>query len=554
VGIVLATASWARATTEINVPPDPAPSSIEGPVILNLFDTGVLPPNFTASNGAALNVFGGMVGDEMLARDAIVKVFSGELGNNISIESGTFEMTGGRVAGIGFSGNVSTVLGAAIGHVHAFGAHELNITGEANIPVLFMHSSIANVSGGTVGNVDMVFASSLNITGGTLEGINAEEASSVIIEGGVVSGSIRSDLGASILMTGGEITGQVSLDFESRIDVSGGTIRGGIKVFDGSAHVRGGRVGDNTAVVSFGKVDIFGGIVGNHFRAGQFDIFSGGGQVNLSGGAVGDDFDVLQTARITISGFDFQINGVPVAGLDAVGSSMPLDVPAGSLVSGVLADGTPFAFHSTDGDHFEPGSLTLSRSEVAAPGPAMIHLPVDDAPLGIRAGQLLVVDMDGALPAHFNAGAGAKLSVVGGAAGENLEAVGAKVAVSGGSVGQQFDAFDGSLVVFAGGSIGDAFHAFAGSSVQLFGSEFMIDGLSVPGLQNPGDSVVVDLRDGAQLTGRLLDGSMIDFDLNSVFNVDADYFDPAATVQLALAPPLDCRATPTGTGAWTCTI
>ena len=83
-------------------------------------------------------------------------------------------------------------------------------------------------------------------------------------------------------------------------------------------------------------------------------------------------------------------------------SGPPPQLPANKLLTGTLADGTPFAFTSSEGDHLS--SVKLLRSNDLATGPPTIIVSTAAAPLGVRAGQTLTLQSGGTLPDNFNAG------------------------------------------------------------------------------------------------------------------------------------------------------
>jgi hypothetical protein len=48
---------------------------------------------------------------------------------------------------------------------------------------------------------------------------------------------------------------------------------------------------------------------------------------------------------VRILGNEFQLDGMPIDGLDIIGNALPINIPAGAVFSGVLANGQPFAFY-----------------------------------------------------------------------------------------------------------------------------------------------------------------------------------------------------------------
>ncbi len=232
--------------------------------------------------------------------------------------------------------------------------------------------------------------------------------------------------------------------------------------------------------------------------------------------AAGEIADGLRTAQtVTISGSGFRLDASLRAGLESVGDSLALDIPDGALLTGVLADGTPFAFSPVDSDSFAPETLTLKSSESPPVGPPLITASTDPVPFGIRQGQVLVVDNGGVVEHTFNAGPASKVTVEeGGVVGDNFEAVDAEVTVS-------------------GGSAAGPFHFQSGSEVNLIGTEFLIDGEKVANFViNEPVTVSEIIDEDATLSGYFSDGAPFSFKLNG--------FSEDAILKLTLVPEPSC--------------
>jgi len=308
------------------------------------------------------------------------------------------------------------------------------------------------------------------------------------------------------------------------------------------------------------EANISGGSVGLRFEVDN------GSTANISGGSFGDSFGTEIGSAVNIIGGEFRLDSVPIEGLETVGNTLPFDIPAGSVLSGTLADGTPFAFSDLDPDFISDGTITLKAAALPPVGPGVIVVPSDPVPQGVRTAQVLVVDDGGVVDDSFNAGWGSTVVVAGGQVGNNFEAVGAQVTVSSGSlgwaadafegskvdisggsvgigfaahngsevnitggfVGTSFDARSGSEVNISGGSIGDYFSARSGSEVNLFGTQFVLDGLDITASLTTGTPFTITDRD-VDLSGHLADGSQFSIDLNSI---DHEYapsiFEPLA--------------------------
>ncbi|CAN0365819.1 unnamed protein product, partial [Ectocarpus sp. 4 AP-2014] len=174
---------------------------------------------------------------------------------------------------------------------------------------------------------------------------------------------------------------------------------------------------------------------------------------------------------LTLVGDDFRIDGQPIAGLGAPGATLAYDPPTHGVLTGVLLDGTPFAFGSQDSDSFALGSLTLEAANVAAPNPGSIDAAVEPVPLGVRDGQVLNVPEGATVAYAFMAGRGSRVEVTGGRVESYLEAVGAEVSVSSGEVGDYWDALDGSVIDVTGGELGFGGLVDNGSRVNLIGGD-----------------------------------------------------------------------------------
>jgi len=529
----------------IQLPGDIAPLGIRAGQTLRVANGSTLPANFNAGFGSVVEITGGNVGDNLEA-----------VGTSLTISGGTI----GRYLGI-FTESTMQISGGEIGS-------DMVAAGNSNM----------DISGGTIGSFfRLLDGSTANISGGQIAGdFQIESDSTVNISGGSVGTSMRALSGSTVNVSGGAIGFGFGVAGESTANISGGTIGDRFRVVSGSvANISAGTIGDDLEV--FSTVNISGGSIGSNLKAlgGSVVNLSGGSiheafqaisgsTVNVSGGdlgsgvdadggsildftggTVGDHFNAKTGAIITLGGSGFALDGVPIGGLEDVGNSVSIDIPDGGLLTGTLADGTPLAFSSLDDDHFAAATLTLVRSADPPPGPALIQLPGDTAPWGIRSGQTLTVNDSGFVGRNFNAGAGSMVQVLGGSVGDNLEVVGAEVTIAAGNVGNDFDAFHGSTIQLSGGAIGDRMDAFAGSTVSISGGQigddfdahgestvdisgggmggeltaragssltlrgqgFQLNGQPISGLDQVNDSVLIDLPADGVLTGTLADGT-----------------------------------------------
>jgi len=153
----------------------------------------------------------------------------------------------------------------------------------------------------------------------------------------------------------------------------------------------------------------------------------------------------------------------------------------------------------------------------------------------------------GSIDSGFNANSGSEVNIRGGTVGFGFNAnSGSEVNICGGILGR-FQVFDGSTVNITGGTIGrfnvgGDFDVIAGQ-VNLFGSEFFINGLELDSLQL-GQAVTITQRD-VVLSGTFSDGELFSFPLNSVPPLSSRFFfSPDATLTVTLTVPFvlgDCN-------------
>ena len=377
-----------------------------------------------------------------------------------------------------------------------------------------------------------------------------------VFDGGMVgdnfvagtAGSANTNIEVNVL--GGSVGTGFDAHPGSEVTISGGSM-GNFDAFGSVVTISGGSVGENFHARDESVVTISGGSVGEHFRVQYNSVvtISGGSidknfhvrddsEATISGGSIGDSMQVIADSLMTIMGGSFQLDGVGIETVALPGQSEIVDIPFGVLFTGVLADGTPFAFHSRESDFFDSEVLRLSAVELPPVGPALITGSTGVIPMGIREGQTLVLDAGSVAPDHFNAGAGSTVEIQeGSVVGENFEAVGATVTITGGSVGDAFDAFAGSKVTISGGSVGNDFTAGQNSEVTISGgsignrfdagqnSEVTISGGSIGNRFDAGQNSEVTISGGSI-------GNRFDAGRNSVVTISGgtvgDAFDAHA--------------------------
>jgi hypothetical protein len=321
-------------------------------------------------------------------------------------------------------------------------------------------------------------------------------------DGAVTPANLRAAWGSTIRINGGEIGPRLRAA-GAVIDLNDGRLGELAVLTIGSVlNVTGGTVDSNLNAGSGATVNLSGGVVEEQFHA------LAGSTVNLTGGVVRPSFHVLEGSHVAISGSGFRINGLPVSGLTTPGATRLINVPTGAVLSGTYANGRPFAFANGTSDFLAPGTIALKAAPTPIPGPTIVRVPTDAAPMGLRTGQLLYLSDGGNLGDDFNADWGSVVNIDGGRVGTHFEAVGALVNVTGGALGHYFSALYGSMVNVAGGTFegyvdienGAALNFgggnIAGSLAVLRGGAAQITGGSIESDVFAGQGGVINLTGG----------------------------------------------------------
>jgi hypothetical protein len=324
--------------------------------------------------------------------------------------------------------------------------------------------SIVRMSGGRIGHRFQAVGSFVNVTGGEIDSINALFGSVVNIDGGSVNHHVSAGRGAIINLSGGEIASTVYASNGGRVNVTGGSLSGYAYVSNGSSlNISGGAVTGDISLYDASALSLLGGETHGGIWAGM------GSRLNIHGGRLADGLFVTEGSVATLSGSSFRVDGEPI-GDDSLNWVTPVDLPPGAVLSGVLTDGTPFAFTSSDGDYFAPGTLHLSPPRYfLLPRGIRSGLLGAPSPKGLRPGEELTLETGQNVGANFTAGWESALTVDGGAIGKNFEAVGAHVTLLEGSIGEDMDVLFGSEFSVRGGTVGEGLQAHQGSVVKISG-------------------------------------------------------------------------------------
>ena len=457
--------------------------------------------HFVAARGSTVNISGGVHGG----------TFTSYSDSSVVLIGGEFQLDGVPVAGLDLIGNsvgLNLPQGSVLSGTYADGTAFIYSSGNSDVladgtltlsaaavpvaaPLVFnspaddvpmglRSGQTLNLSGGAdLPDYFAAFDATLNVVGGGV-GRDTEVANtSVSLTSGSVASGFRAYLGSTLDVSGGTVGPFASVQSGSTVNVSGGSVASFLGIGSGStANISGGLVDSYLSVGSGGTVNISGGVVGLGVTAGpggtvrisggavgrSFDAESGS-VVEISGGTMGWSFKALTGSDVNLIGGEFQLDGVPVSGLNVAGDTVGLEVPGDSVLTGTLADGSVFIFGA---DGFHPGTLTLTAASIPAATPGIINMPADPLPLGLRQGQTLNLAAGGTLGNSF-AAVGAEMNVSGGVIGENLEIYNSVLNMTGGSIGRESYAFAGSTVNLHGGSIDLLFKAETGSTVNVTG-------------------------------------------------------------------------------------
>ncbi|MCA9186719.1 MAG: hypothetical protein KDA99_13925, partial [Planctomycetales bacterium] len=212
-------------------------------------------------------------------------------------------------------------------------------------------------------------------------------------------------------------------------------------------NVLGGTVGRRLSLTKGSRLDLFSGRVGTNLGAGDGNV------VTIRGGGLGNEFSARAGSEVLVYGSDFRFNGQPVAGLHDVGDRVSVNGMSDGVLTGYLADGTPFAF-SGYRDFIADGVLTVELTESTHAEPTLIQVPAEAAPDSVRDGQVLIVDRQAQLPDLFQVGPGSVVIARNDAMlGHELTAVAASVLIDDSRLGALATFLDKSVLRATNSSI-----------------------------------------------------------------------------------------------------
>ncbi|MDA8564355.1 hypothetical protein N9L06_07890, partial [Mariniblastus sp.] len=378
---------------------------------------------FFGSAGGTSVVSGGRI-EEL--RSNIAMISGGVVTRSISAQSG--QLTGGRQQTIRL-GEGSTIVG---------GEFFLNgepiagsVTLEQPLFPSFFSSDTEVLTGTLADGAPFIFSS----LGDQLDNVFLEQVTlppvdlqPAVIGLGDVSRGLRE--GQTLTIESGGSLGEAYASVNATLRVEGGTVGDGLKLSGSDLSVGpGSNVGSGVTAFN-SSVDLNGGRVGADFAV------RGGTDIRLAGGTIGRGLEIDENATATIVAGDFKLNGESVTN-----SQVTLNRGSTDVLTGVFADGTPFAFSQRVGDSLN-SQILIEQITLAdpSPSPIVVNGSTTNVPAGLRPDQTLTVQDGGQLPEDFVV-LESTLNVEGGLVNQATEIVRSTVNVSAGEFGDPDGAF-----------------------------------------------------------------------------------------------------------------
>lgn len=549
-------------TTVINVPPDVSPVTIGSDTQLNLFDGGSIPDLFEAgapgvvSTDVEVNIHGGTVGAVFntyagstinMNAGTAGAVFTANKGSVINLAGGiigeradllpfsTLNMTGGSVgyqfdaqpdSQLNITGGEFLLNGFPIAGLGSPGdSMQLNLPDESRLTGTLLDGSVF-VFNKSLWGVDTIADGVLTLNVAALP-----PAAPAIITAPTdpVPNGLRS--GQTLHLGAGAEIGDHFAAVDATLNINQGTVGIGLEIVDSTVTMTGGSIGRHFKVYGHSTVNVAGGTVDNNFHirdtstlnisgAAVLDstIAFPGGTINMSDGVVerliafdqgtlhvsgGNVLHAMHTytdSSASLYGGEFELDGVPLDVSAAPGGTMGVDVPAGSILTGTLADGTVIVLSELDRnpnlhDEIADGTLKLVSATIPLATPSVINVPTDTVPIQLRAGQTLNLTAGGTTPDGLKA-INTTLNLTGGTVGHETEVYGSTVTLNGAAIGDNFDLYQDSDLTIHSGSIGQWMDITSGSTVTINGGS--IGGfVRVGDVDNYGAPAVLNVQGGS---------------------------------------------------------
>ena len=457
--IILRRAEMPLVVGQITASTDVVPLGLRRGQTLTVDAGGVVSDHFGAGFESQVIIQeGGVIGRDFEAAGANIQVLGGTIEYDFDVSNGTVvDVRGGRILDRMeiFGGGVVNLMSGVIEDNAQIGpGGELNVYGGRVGEKLVAADGVVNVAGGSIANEFAVYPDGIvNIYAGQIEGsFDVQGVASV--SGGELEKGLLAKSGSVVNVSGGDFHGHFRANADSAVNITGGEFHDFVEILEKSdTRISGGNIDARTTIER-------------------------GGQLEFAGGVLADRLAVMASAQMTVIGAEFSLNGESVSGIDELGDTIQLDLPTEFTLTGVLADGTPFAFTSQDYDSFRPGTLHLKLADVPPAVPKNIRASTDSVPLGLRGDQILTVDAGGIVQNNFMVGRGSTVNIEdGGVVGANLEAIGGNVNVRGGALVQKIQAIEGTVVNVMGGVVAGGMELNDHSVANVYGGDI---GLATP--------------------------------------------------------------------------
>lgn len=458
---------------------------------------GMLDAGATANTGGQMTLRGGSLGRRLLAYD----------GSNVEVQGGEFELNGSPIAS---SEDVMLGPGDVLtgtltdGSPFAFAS----VSGDVVEGIRLQATTLPPTSATPIVINDATDRSGLR-AGETLTledgGVLPQHFQSVNaildIDGGTVGSGLQA-AGGAVNMSAGTAS-ELELLAEASGHISGGEVTGSVTAYEGASLQVSGNADVSRVVSTTGAVVTqTGGWI-------QTLITESGSTTVFSGGSLPSSLALRTGSSISLEGGEFYLNGDPVAaGQDVL-------VPAGDVLSGVLADGSAIVYA---GSNFG-ADITFSLVDIAPTPAATSPITVNtlEGPRGLRPTEQMRVEAGGVLPEAFQLAGGA-LEIDGGVVGDGMRATRGTVRLVEGELGNQARIVSGAQLTVEGGSVGfgltigdDAVATIAGGTYRgisgLEGSTIDITGgVSTDGLSTAG---VINISGGSATSVSASSGGVV---------------------------------------------
>jgi hypothetical protein len=194
-------------------------------------------------------------------------------------------------------------------------------------------------AGGEVGDNLEGVGATLELRGIVGDSLGAYNGATVLAVGATIGDAAAVKRSSSLRLEGGSIGEDMQIADDSFVEVIGGAIGRDLQMHDSRLKMTSGSVG-NDAFIYASRLDIHGGAVHGNLW------IDGNSTINLSGGSgLGFGTDLNGGSTLNILGSGFTINGTPLSLTPGLTQTIS---QRNTMLSGLLADGSPFSMHLSD--------------------------------------------------------------------------------------------------------------------------------------------------------------------------------------------------------------